>query len=227
MTLPEELSVSIPREHGAEAGRVEAVVSLAEGVRVEACFPAEGAPLLAVGRAVELELARRDSLGVARALGKVIHRRDAAGVRAYQFLLGERTGEALADLLDPRRSPRLRPRPGEPVEATVRVPGDAEPLVTARVRDVSLGGLGLEVPWELEARLAEHTILEIGLRLPGEARVQRFKASVRGRFLGAGSVAYGLELARGAGVDRAAFDALAAYIAGHEPATARGPRRSA
>lgn len=54
---------------------------LEKGVRLEACFPAEGAPLLAVGRTVDLEVARVGSPEAARALGKVIHRRDATGLR--------------------------------------------------------------------------------------------------------------------------------------------------
>ncbi len=227
MVPPEALRLSIPREPGTASGHVEAVVLLEDGVRVEVCFPAEGAPLLAVGRALELELARPGSLEAARALGKVIHRRDATGVRTYQFLLGERTREALADLLDPRRSPRFPVEPDEAVAANLTIPGETQPFVTARVRDVSTGGLGIEVAWELESRLAVHSTLEIGLRLPGEADEQRFTASIRGRSLGRGYVAYGLELILGPGADRAAFDALAAFIASRGPAAARVPRRSA
>lgn len=227
MSPPEELRLSIPRDPDAPDAEVEAVVLLEKGVRLEACFPAEGAPLLAVGRTVDLELARPGSSEAARALGKVIHRRDATGVRTYQFLLGEGTREALADLLDPRRSPRFPVEDDESVEATVTIPGESEPFVTAQVRDVSAGGLGIEIAWELESRLAEHSTLEIGLRLPGHPAKQRFMANIRGRSLGSGFVAYGLELAMGPGADRAAFDALAAFIATRERAPSRAPRRTA
>lgn len=107
------------------------------------------------------------------------------------------------------------------------IPGESEPFVTAQVRDVSAGGLGIEIAWELESRLAEHSTLEIGLRLPGQAAEQRFMGNIRGRSLGSGFVAYGLELAMGPGADRAAFDALAAFIATRKRASSRAPRRSA
>lgn len=192
MPAPSHVSVAVPSLPGSTNGIVTDVWHAVDGVRAEVQFPLDGAPLLPVGRAGELAFYRTETDERVSALGKVAYRGDGDVDRSYHFLFGERTRQALATLLEPRRAFRVHPDPDEPVSITLSVSGAPGTLIGA-ARDVSESGIGIEVPWEHEAALSKQDIIEIRLRLPGHAEEFLFMSRIRNRSLGTGAIIYGLE----------------------------------
>lgn len=224
-TLP-DVTVTMPQQPGTAPGQVQAIWHAVDGVRVEVRFPAQQAPTVAVGRAGELSFSRPDVPENVGVLGKVAFRGDLQDARVYHFLFGDRTRQSLAHLLEPRRTHRVHPDEDEPVEVTVMIPGEEERSVIASARDVSINGIGVDVPWEFETRLAAHFTVELRLRLPGRPEEHSFMANVRNRSLGKGAISYGLEFPR-EWADDEGFKALAEYVASREAAEAAKGRKSA
>lgn len=200
MSTPNQVSVTVPSLPGSLPGRVTDVWHAVDGVRVQVEFPIGGAPLLPVGRAGELSFHRVDTGERVSALGKVAYRGDGDVERGYHFLFGERTRQSLASLLEPRRAFRVHPDPDEPVSVTLTIPGVPGVIIGA-ARDVSKSGIGIDIPWEHEAALSRQEVVEIRMRLPGQAEELVFKSRVRNRSLGTGAIIYGLEFHIDAAVD--------------------------
>ncbi|QDV07596.1 hypothetical protein Poly30_31230 [Planctomycetes bacterium Poly30] len=192
MSIPSHVSVTVPSLPGSQPGRVTDVWHAVDGVRVQVEFPLGGAPLLPVGRAGELAFFRADTGERVSALGKVAYRNDGDTQRGYHFLFGERTRQSLASLLEPRRAYRVHPDPDEPVAVTLTVPGTPGAIIGA-ARDVSKSGIGIDIPWEHEATLSKQNVIELRMRLPGQAEELVFTSRVRNRCLGTGAIIYGLE----------------------------------
>ena len=192
MASPRNVAVTIPSLTGSATGSVTDVWHAVDGVRVQVRFPLDGAPLLPVGRAGELAFFRADTRQSMSALGKVAHRNEGEDSRVYHFLFGDRTRQFLAMLLEPRRAQRVYPDPDEPVDLTVLVPGSSTPIVAA-VRDVSISGVGIDIPWEHEATLSKTRSLAIRIGLPRAKKEFEFETYIRNRSLGQGAIIYGLE----------------------------------
>ena len=197
MSAPNNVSVTVPSLSGSSTGLVSAVWHAVDGVRVEVDFPLNGAPLLPVGRAGELRFHRSDTGETASALGKVAFRGDSDTSRSFHFLFGERTRQTLASLLEPRRAFRVHPDPDQPVSVTISVPGVPGAIIGA-ARDISKSGLGIDIPWEHEAALSKQDVVELRMRLPGQAEELVFTSRIRNRALGAGAINYGIEFSVGA-----------------------------
>jgi len=185
------VTAAVPAQPESAHGAVTDVWHAVDGVRVAVDFPAVEPPTLAVGRAGEVRFERS---GAERftALGKVAYRRDEDGWRTYHFLFGDRARAVLWSLLRPERATRVTPGADEPVEVLLSVP-DAPEEVAVPARDLSLTGVGVEVPFEHEPALLGVEALEVRLDLPGDDEPLALVARITSRTLGRGGISYGLE----------------------------------
>jgi hypothetical protein len=205
MRAPERTTVAIPSMPSAAAGQVEAVKSDPSGLHLLVRYPLESAPVLPVGRSGELRIQHEATGKDLVVLGKVTMREDCGSRRSYDFLLGERSRQALAPIFEPRRADRVV-LAGE-VEAYL-CPGDGGPALHGVARDLSLGGVCVEVSWKEEARLAGVDGVRVTLLAVGEDRAaaapdraaggaegaSTFLGKLRSRRLGKGVILLGIAL---------------------------------
>lgn len=227
MNAPKDVTVTMPQHPGATEGTVLGVWHAVDGVRVQVRFYARTAPVLPIGRAGECVFVREGVQGSVTALGKVAMRSDVGRDRTYHFLFGEKTRQGLAHLLEPRRTPRVHPDEDEPVMVTMVLPGDGEKAIIAPARDVSTTGLGVDVPWENETRLAQLDSVHLRVRLPGYTEEFDFEGIVRNRALGRGAISYGFEFPKAADAFDPRFTAISSYVDARDPGEEGGLKRSA
>ena len=218
--------MAIPSMPSTAAGEVEAVKSDPSGLHLLVRYASGSAPVLPVGRSGELRIQHEASGEDLVVLGKVTMREDCGNGRCYDFLLGERSRLALAPIFEPRRADRVV-LAGE-VEAAL-CPGDGGPLLRGVARDLSPGGVCVEVSWEEEARLAGVDAVGVSLVTGGEElagagedlaaggaeRALAFEGRLRSRRLGQGVILLGIALEPVPGEGAAASEAaLEAWVAG-------------
>lgn len=228
MRAPERATVSIPSLPIAATGQVEAVRTDPSGLHLVVRYPSQGAPVLPVGRSGELRVQHDASGEDLVVLGKVTLREDCGGGRCYDFLLGERSRQALAPIFEPRRADRVV------LEGEVEVslcPGDGGPLLHGVARDLSPGGVCVEVSWGEEARLAAVDTLRVSLTADGKEEVATFEAWVKSRRLGRGVILLGMALepipGEGAATSEATVEAWVAEFMLRIEGAAMDVRRSA
>lgn len=225
--LDSPVTAAVPAQPDAALGAVTDVWHAVDGVRVAIDFPAVDPPTLAVGRTGEVRFERVGAPGFT-ALGKVAYRRDEDGWRTYHVLFGDRARAVLWSLLRPGRATRVTPDADEPIEVLLTVP-DAPEAVAVSARDLSLTGVGVEVPFEHEPALLGVEALEVRLDLPGDDEPLALLARITSRTLGRTGISYGLEFTEDALPEadsrRAALEAFVSSRAAESDPDAR--RRSA
>ncbi len=155
-------------------------------------FPAEQAPLLAVGQQVNLLFTGLRFTGTATVRAWVAYREEEDdGARCYQFQLDRADGTALYGAIQRRHWFRVTPDPFHPVRITLR-PKGKEGRTAALLNDISEGGLSALINKEEEWALAGSDTFEIALRLPGCDAQIGFSGEVRYRRLVGAAVQYGI-----------------------------------
>jgi c-di-GMP-binding flagellar brake protein YcgR len=165
-----------------------------------------GAPL-AVGQNAELVLVGRTIVKPLRVSAIVSHHRiEGTGpeaVQRYGFDFTDKEGfdelliaQDLHVLFNRRRARRIQPDPEEPIEVHLE-DEDRGKSESARVVDLSTGGVGIQVTPKAGPRFAEGERVSVSLRLPGGSEDLRLEGKVlhRSEATGGGT-RYGIEFDR-------------------------------
>ena len=190
MRAPHRAEVTVPSFPDAARGWVEEVSVDPTGLRLVVRYPAGEAPVLAVGRSGELRVRHEASGQDVIVMGKVTVRHECERGRLYHFVLGERSRQKLAPILEPRRADRVVV--DDDLRARITYGGGSHGALEGRVLDLSRAGACVELPWEGEALLAEHVRSELTLELEGGPAV--LEASIQSRRLVPGAIQLGLAL---------------------------------
>ena len=190
MRAPHRAEVTVPSFPDAARGWVEEVSVDPTGLRLVVRYPAGEAPVLAVGRSGELRVRHEASGQDVIVMGKVTVRHECERGRLYHFVLGERSRQKLAPILEPRRADRVVV--DDDLRARITFGGGSHGALEGRVLDLSRAGACVELPWEGEALLAEHVRTELTLELEGGPAV--LEASIQSRRLVPGAIQLGLAL---------------------------------
>jgi len=200
MRAPHRAEVTVPSFPDAARGWIEEVSVDPTGLRLVVRYPAGEAPVLAVGRSGELRVRHEASGQDVVVMGKVTVRHECERGRLYHFVLGERSRQKLAPILEPRRADRVVV--DDDLRARIAFGGGAPGVVEGgvveggalegRVLDLSRAGACVELPWEGEALLAEHVRAGLTLELEGGPVV--LEASIQSRRLVPGAIQLGLAL---------------------------------
>ncbi len=179
---------------------------------VDARFPRERSPVLAVGEILQLAFRWCDqqfeSLDIE---AQVMARHDDEHSVRYRFSFQELPGlghEALNRLFNRRGAYRARTEPGEVVDVQLwahqRVP--RESLISARLTDISVLGMGLTAQLEQDAILKSHSLVDVSFKLPGMSNRQTVSARIVERELRGDSIHYGMQFS----------DSLVQALASHQ-----------
>lgn len=190
MRAPHRAEVTVPSFPDAARGWVEEVSVDPTGLRLVVRYPAGEAPVLAVGRSGELRVRHEASGQDVVVMGKVTVRHECERGRLYHFVLGERSRQKLAPILEPRRADRVVV--DDDLRARITFGGGPDGALEGRVLDLSRAGACVELPWEGEALLAEHVRTGLTLELEGGPVV--LEAAIQSRRLVPGAIQLGLAL---------------------------------
>lgn len=190
MRAPHRAEVTVPSFPDAARGWVEEVSVDPTGLRLVVRYPAGEAPVLAVGRSGELRVRHEASGQDVVVMGKVTVRHECERGRLYHFVLGERSRQKLAPILEPRRADRVVV--DDDLRARITFGGGPDGELEGRVLDLSRAGACVELPWEGEALLAEQVRTGLTLELEGGPVV--LEASIQSRRLVPGAIQLGLAL---------------------------------
>lgn len=215
MSSPLELEVFLGTSRAGRAGRCTHVAALEERVVASVEFPADDAPLLAVGARVEIEFVAREPEQAISSEALIVLRTDHPARRTYGFRC-DISRRALLHLLSRRRASRVRISPARAPE--VKLLGLCEPCPQARLYDLSALGLSILLDPRHEPQLIEKLRLRVGLRLPGAADDLEVDAAIRHRRLLETGVLYGLEL-DGSSVQERFRDYVASLLEETSPGT--------
>ncbi len=170
-----------------------------DGVKV--LFPGQGVPRLALGHRVRLKLSNGRAPAPAYVIVKVLerHRAPSNCTVRFCFVLPKRVhtaNEALALILNRRRDTRRTLQVPLPVRVWPHSLKDEGQGVSARLVDVSLSGLGLEIAANDDELLAQADRLVVEVVDDAQKPIVKLLVFVRNaRYRGRKVVAYGCELA--------------------------------
>jgi len=175
------------------------------------------APRLSLGEEMDITLSSPELKATATTRVQVIEREDGPQNRDYQLLfLDPEYVESqllqLKGLFNRRNAYRVKPTLDLPAKAVVALePG--QPPVKAYVRDVSMTGICLALPRELELHRRADVQAAVALSLPGLESPLGLRAEIRFRRLDGDAVVYGMEFVRQTTPEFAKIeDRIAAYV---------------
>jgi hypothetical protein len=190
-SLLRELHVRLPGRHGTTAEG--AVVDLRSGVgspTVVAEFPPPGTPLLPMGQNVPLEFSGGSLSTPMVVEGRTVLWSTSSTAFTYDFEVTSAAITALIGTGDRRDTRRVMPA-GSRQEVALARPGGAP--VVGVLQDLSVGGVGVHVSMEGEARLLGAYELQVKLALDGFAEPLELPGFVRSRVLTGALVRYGIQ----------------------------------
>ncbi len=179
-------------------------------------FPPD-APTLSLGDELAITLSSPELKATATTQVRVIEREDGQSTRDYELLfLDPEYVESqllqLKGLFNRRNAYRVTPTLDLPAKAMVALER-GQPSVKAYVRDVSMTGICLAMPHELELHRRAGVQAAIALTLPGMENPVALLADIRFRRLEGDAVVYGMEFVRRTTPEYAKIeDRIAAYV---------------
>ena len=147
---------------------------------------------VAVGETAVLLLYGADPNISIQVCGKVVFQSKSGSAIRYEFLLDDNGTRHLNNLVERRRSVRVRPDPYAPVDVVLK-DEDGGACVQGLVRDVSDSGISVLVDPKEEQLLFSAWRLCLSVRLPGEDVPVEVVGIVRYRKLTGSAIQYGIE----------------------------------
>lgn len=173
---------------------------------IETRFDRENAPALAVGRVVTLAFRSPRFAKPMDLKASVTWREETELARGYGFRLEagaelELSLQVLYSLVNQRHAHRVRPRMTESIAVVLALPERDAAGETRRklrstksvLRDISVSGLSVTVPPDVEPAFSEVELLQVAVHMPHGAMPLPLMAWVRNRRLEEAGVTYGLE----------------------------------
>lgn len=190
---------------------------------VDARFSRDQSPVLAIGETLQLSFRWCDqefqSLDIE---AQVIARFDNKQSVRYRFSFQELLSlghEALTQLLNRRGAYRARTEPGVVVDVQLWAyqANPKESLISARLTDISVLGMGLMAQSEQDAILKNHTVVDVSFKLPGMSTRRTVSARIVERELRGDSIHYGMQFSSSLVETLASHqDEISAYIGRRE-----------
>lgn len=222
-SLP-DLEARLGPEGDGAVGRCIGVESDQDQLVASVEFPLGRAPVLALGRRVELEFRSPDLERSIHTEGRITLRTDGPTRRVFGFRC-DLSKRGFLSLLNRRRVRRVRIAPTDGLRVLLLDVSDPPPEAT--LHDISTIGLSIRLDASLEQRLFERPHLELALALPGDAGSIRVTAVIRHRMLVDGAVQYGLQVVAGIpkfAPDRKRFEAFVEDLSAQASLRAKASR---
>lgn len=193
-------------------GEIDRVWHGADGVSISVSFGPRRGPNLPLGRAARLGMKGGPFKDRMEISGMVVTRMEDEQQDTYHLRFGGAVIPTLRPLFECRLHPRVVPEDGSSVPVALRSMEMGSKPVACKLADISLSGIGLDVPQDHEGALAAFVHVRMGFALSVSDKPLVLNGRVRHRFLKGAVVRYGIEFEEPSSPDDVRFAAIKEYV---------------